>query len=258
MKRHIWLRSAAGLLLVLLLVLTLSVAVSAQENVTDRVYDLEGLLTPGEAETLTAHMDTLSEEHGVQFYLATYRADDVYDDFVGDDYCYEVNDIDHVTSVLLIITYDESDGKYYYDLYTYGRADRAIKNGELSYILDDPAVFDNIKSGQLSAGASAFFDRSAEAYSERVDDSLGVIIGVSGVLSLLIACGVCYGVVTSYKRKQASVDYPLDRYAKLNLTRESDTFAGSAVTRTYVPRNNGGGRSGGSSHGGGGGHRGGR
>ena len=63
----------------------------------------------------------------------------------------------------------------------------------------------------------------------------------------------------AYKMKKKSVDYPLDRYAKLDLTHQSDRFVREYVTRTYSPRSSGGGGGGGGGrHGGGGGHRGGR
>ena len=77
-------------------------------------------------------------------------------------------------------------------------------------------------------------------------------------LILVIALAVCGGVVASYKKKRASVDYPLDQYAKLDLTLDRDRFVREHTTRTYVPRSNGSGGGGGSRHGGGGGHRGGR
>ena len=64
------------------------------------------------------------------------------------------------------------------------------------------------------------------------------------------------GVVAAYKHKKASVDYPLDRYATLELTKEKDSFVRQYTTRTYSPRSSSSG--GGSRHGGGGGHRGGR
>jgi hypothetical protein len=54
------------------------------------------------------------------------------------------------------------------------------------------------------------------------------------------------------------VDYPLDQFAKLKLTGESDSFIGSFVTKRVIQSGSGGSRGGGSSHGGGGGHAGGR
>ena len=92
---------------------------------------------------------------------------------------------------------------------------------------------------------------------EGLGNTLIVTLGAT-VLGVLIGVLVAWGVASSYSRRHPTVDYPLDRYARLELIAESDTFAGKAITRTYVPRSNGGGGGGGSRHGGGGGHRGGR
>ncbi len=236
--------------------------VSASEN-GGRVYDdAADLLTDAEEATLAAQMEELSAKYGAEFYMATYNAYGYSDDFVGDDYCASVEDISRFDAVLFVITYDRYDGEYYYDIYIYGRADSAISDKEVNYILDADAVYNNIKSGKLSDGAAAFFDLSAKAYDGRVGVSYAVIIPVCAVLAILISLLVVKGVKDSYSRKHASADYPLDRFARLELTARSDTFAGTAVTRSYSPRSRssgGGGRSGGSSaHGGGSGHRGGR
>ena len=127
----------------------------------------------------------------------------------------------------------------------------------LDYILDTSDVYYSLKGGEVYEGAVAFFELSAKAYAGRVGVSWAVIIAVSAVISLLIALGVRAAVVADYKKKKASVDYPLDTYARLELTREKDSFVREYTTRTYVPRSNGG-SSGGGRHGGGGGHRGGR
>jgi uncharacterized membrane protein YgcG len=83
----------------------------------------------------------------------------------------------------------------------------------------------------------------------------GIIIFLSAAISIGIAFAVRGAVVAVYRKKKASVDYPLDRYARLELTHESDSFVREYTTRTYSPRSSSGG---GSRHGGGGGHRGGR
>jgi hypothetical protein len=64
-------------------------------------------------------------------------------------------------------------------------------------------------------------------------------------------------VYASYKAKKKSVDYPLDQFAKLELTSQDDVFVGSFVTKRVI-QSSGGGGGGGSSRGGGGGHAGGR
>ena len=93
-----------------------------------------------------------------------------------------------------------------------------------------------------------------------VRNSLMSYVGYFSTIALImiIALAICGGVVYSYKKKKASVDYPLDQYAKLNLTKSNDNFVREYTTRTYCPRSNGNSGGGGSRHGGGGGHRGGR
>ena len=141
-------------------------------------------------------------------------------------------------------------------MYTYGEANYAINQKEVNYILDTYDVYYNLKGGQVYEGAVAFFEMSAEAFTGRVGAPMGVIVVISAIISILIAFGVRAAVVAVYKKKKASVDYPLDRYASLELTHESDSFVREYTTRTYVPRSSG--SSGGGRHGGGGGHRGGR
>ena len=68
---------------------------------------------------------------------------------------------------------------------------------------------------------------------------------IATVISLIIRAGI----VAAYKKKHATVDYPLDRYAKLELTREEDHYVTEHTTRVYSPRSSSGG---GSRHGGGG------
>lgn len=219
-----------------------------------RVHDPADMLTDAEEATLTAHMDELSAQYGVELYMATYDADHLFDDEWGDEYCRKVQNLYGRDAVLLIVTYDRLDRMYYYDMYTYGRANTAIRGVEVNYVLDHGSVYGNLKSGRIVAGATAFFDQSVRCYAERVGISWWIIVAVSAVIALVIALAVCGGVKASYGKKRAKVDYPLDRYAKLDLTRERDAFVREYVTRTYVPRSNGGG----SRHGGGGGHRGGR
>lgn len=229
-------------------------------SVEERVYDPADLLTSAQATKLTDHMNQLSAENGVGLYLATYQAKGYYDDFIGDEYCSQVRDLWGEDAILLIITYDTSDGCYYYDMYTYGHANSAINQKEVNYVLDNPDVYDNLKGGNLAPGATAFFTWSAKAYDGRVGISYAIIFPVCLVIASVIGFFVCLGVAASYRKRRPSVDYPLDRYAKLALTDSRDIFAGKSVTRTYIPPSNSssGSRGGGSSHGGGGGHRGGR
>lgn len=255
MKITVLKKTTALLLAVLCLAVCLTLPMAAEGG--DRVYDPAGMLNTAEAANLNTLLDSLSKEHGVELYLATYEAYDPRDDFYGDDYCVRVRNLKGTDAVLLVVTYEYLNDTYYYNMYTYGEANYAISQKEVNYILDDYDVYDNLKSGYIHDGCEAFFTLSARAFTGRVGVSWGIIIVIAAVISLVIAFIVRSGIVASYRKKKASVDYPLDRYAKLELTHESDAFVREYTTRTYSPRSNGGGGDGGR-HGGGGGHRGGR
>ena len=244
------------LLTVSALLILLCLPVSAGE--VGRIYDPAELLTSEEEASLEARLNDWSDTYEVQLFMATYTAEGYYDDFIGDEYCGQIRNLRGEDAVLLIVTYDLSDRRYYYDMYTYGDANYAISQKEVDFILDHGDVYPNIKGGNVADGAEAFFALSAEAFEGRVGVSWAIIIAVSALIALLIALVVCAGVIASYKKKKASVDYPLDRYAKLELSKNRDTFIREYTTRTYSPKSSGSGGGGGSSHGGGGGHRGGR
>ena len=247
-------KAAALLLAVLCLSVCFALTASAE---TVRVYDPAHLLSDAEECQLAALLDELSAEAGVELYLATYRSKGSYDDFYGDDYCTRVQNIRGTDAVLLVVTYEYPIDTYFYNMYTYGDANYDINQKEVNYILDTYDVYDNLKGGHVYEGAAAFFEMSAKAFTGRVGAPWAVVIVISAVIALIIALAVRAGIVASYKKKKASVDYPLDRFAKLDLTHESDRFVREYTTRTYSPRSSsssgGGGR-----HGGGGGHRGGR
>ena len=255
MKRTVLKRIAALLLTLLCLTVCFALPTAAAEE--ERVYDAVGMLDESEARLLATHMEALSAEYGVEFYMATFLAEDRFDDLYGDHYCAQVKDIRREDSVLLVVTYEMRSRSYYYNVYTYGDATYAINQKEINYILDSYDVYANLKSGYIYTGSVAFFDLSAVAYAGRLGVSWGIIIAVSAIISLIIAVAVRAAVVAAYKKKKATVDYPLDRYAKLELTHEENHFVTEHTTRSYSPRSSGGGGSG-SRHGGGSGHRGGR
>lgn len=255
MKTSVLKKIAALALILLCLAVCLALPLWAAE--TDRVYDPAGMLNATETAKLNALLDQLSKENGVELYLATYNAENRYDDFYGDDYCARVKNLKGSDAVLLVVTYEKFNREHYYDMYTYGEANYAISEKEVNYILDDSDVYDNLKRGRVYDGCEAFFTLSAKAYTGRVGMAWGVIILFSAGISVGIAFAVRGAVIAVYRKKKATVDYPLDRYAKLELTHESDSFVREYTTRSYSPRSSGSG-GGGSRHGGGGGHRGGR
>ena len=230
----------------------------AVEAYDGHIFDPVGMLTLNEALQLSDLLDELSAEAGVELYFATYEADDRYDDFYGDDYCTRVQNIKGTDAVLLVVTYEYPIDTYFYNMYTYGEANYAINQKEVDYILDTSDVYDNLKGGEIYEGAEVFFAMSAQAFAGRVGAPMALVITISAMIALVIALAVCGAVVAAYKRKKATVDYPLDRYAKLELTHAEDYYVTEHTTRTYSPRSSGGGSRGGGRHGGGGGHRGGR
>ncbi len=254
MKKTVLKRSTALLLVLLCLIAVFSLPAAAKEN---RVYDPVGMLTNAEASALATRMDELSKNSDVELYLATYLADDRYDDFYGRDYCSRVQNLNGTDAVLLVVTYEERNRTFYYNVYTYGAANYAINQKEINYILDDSDVYYSLKSGYVHDGATAFFELAGTAYSGRLGAPIALIIVIAAAISVGIAFAIRGVVVAVYRKKRATVDYPLDRYAKLELTHREDHYVTEHTTRTYSPRSSGG-SSGGGRHGGGGGHRGGR
>ncbi len=253
MKRRIFVLTLCVVLLCGAMILPTGATVpSCPEKV---VYDRAGLLTVAEVNALNnAVHEAWHSAEGCAFFVTTHKMNSQYDDiYKGVDFLRDY-DRNGGSVVVLVITLDR--GTYYYDMYYYGRASRRINQREVDYILDHKDVYSNIKGGHLVEGASSFVNLSAQAYNERIAGaSYGVIIAISAVISLVIAVVACIGVKSAYSMKKRSVDYPLDRFAKLELTDHQDTFMGSFVTRRVIQSNSGGG---GSSHGGGRGHAGGR
>ena len=128
-------------------------------------------------------------------------------------------------------------------------------------ILDHRTVLPVIKSGQIYHGASAFLTVASEKYANEVTLPSPYLsaLPVALILGAFVALMICLGIKKSYSTKKRSVDYPLDRFAKLELTEERDEFTGSFVTTRIISSGNGGGRGGsGGGSGGGRGHAGGR
>ncbi|MBQ2735465.1 MAG: TPM domain-containing protein [Clostridia bacterium] len=224
------------------------------------VYDRADLLSDANESALNdAVREVWSMAENCSFYVATHELTYRYAPYyTGDDF---LDDHDFSSSnnlVLLVITLDQ--GTYYYNMYTYGNATNRIRDQEVDFILDHDDVYPNIKSGKLLEGASAFMSLAVKAYDGRIAGASYVtIVIVSFVIALIIGVVACVGVKSAYSMKKKSVDYPLNKFAKLELTDQKDVFTGSFVTKRIIDTDSGGrGGSGGGGRGGGGGHRGGR
>jgi len=169
--------------------------------------------------------------------------------------------------IALCIYHDGSEYCYY--LYTFGPAQKLISDSAVDRILDNNGVYGNIKSGRIAAGSRAFLvaadseytaavkqaeEKAARHEATRVPRAIGVglLVGaIVGGVAVLI-------VVIVYRRKQHGEIYPLDRYARLNLTLSQDRFIGSYVTRVRVNNSSSSGSRGGGGGSFSGGGRGGR
>ncbi len=159
---------------------------------------------------------------------------------------------------LVLLTVSRVGGQYYYYLYTYGRADRNLTDSEVDDILDHSAVYNNLKSGQIYDGISAFAEITEKRINSDffIEPSDIVIAALVAVAVAGISCGI---VAARYKMKLKPTNYPLDRFAKMELTEKSDIFTGSFVTKRRISTSSGGGSHSGRSGGGrSGGGRGGR
>lgn len=248
--------------LALLFLITLTVPVGAEADLSSLpVDDRYKLFSESEFEELCAIAKEESERSGCALYVATFRVprglNSVNAQYTGEMFLDDYGLSEHDDVVVLIVTEDLNRSEYFYDLYTYGKATKRISNKEANYILDHGDV-SVIKDEQLASGCAAFLHLAAKGYRGRVGTSYVKIAIISFVIALAFGLLVCGTVYTSYKQKQKSTEYPLDRYAKLNLTESTDRFAGTFVTKRVIQTGSGGGGGGGSSHGGGGGHRGGR
>lgn len=224
------------------------------------IWDRANLLDDAEEQSLLSQANEYFAHTGCEFAVVTYRERYSSDKYWGEDF---ISDSDRSFSddlILLIIT-EKTNGVYNYDLYLYGDAERRITPEEVDEILDHRTVLPVIKSGQIYHGASAFLTVASEKYANEVTLPSPYLsaLPVALILGAFVALMICLGIKKSYSTKKRSIDYPLDRFAKLELTEERDEFTGSFVTTRIISSGNGGGRGGsGGGSGGGRGHAGGR
>lgn len=254
--------------LTLLLIALLYLPVWAQNKTyeptapTVIVVDLLDTLTKEDEEKIVPHASF--DTHGIDFYLITmqtaYADDRLADNEVGITCGFHTFEAD---AVVLVVRKTGASSKYFYEMYTYGDANDIFSDGDVDRVLDENAVYDNLKSGNVKDGATAFFALCAEeidghyealAAKERRKPLVTALLALGA--GLVAGGGSVLGVWLHYRKKLHGVIYPLDRYAKLNLTHREDRFVGSYVTRVKVNTSSGSGGS--RSGGGGGGFRGGR
>ncbi len=251
MKKRI---GCALLVCVLLMFTVLPLSVAAEG---DHIYDKGGLLTEAEETALESLAAKASAEAECPFHIVTHQMSQLSGEYWGEEFLEDRGFSTRDDRVVLVITKDRA--QYFYDLYLYGKADKKISEREVDTLLDAPDVYNNLKSGALYAGCEAFLALGSELYNTVDWGEVATTLVIAGVLALIAAGITCFCVYRSYTKTPKSVDYPLNKYASLELTEQSDTFTGSFVTRRVIQTNTGN-RSGGGggSRGGGAGHAGGR
>ena len=249
------------LLLIFTLVLLACLPVLGMRIATPiAIEDMLGILSEEDLSSLTYLPDI--NTNGIEFYLITISSEFA-DDRLSDNAVFATCGFSSSTpdAVVLVVRKTRTTQKFFYDMYTYGAANEAFRDSDIDRVLDDDDVYDNLKAGRVGPGAKAFFTLCAEHIEER-NNKLAARERRAPLVTVLVALGVglaaaglsVLGVVLSYRRKLHGITYPLDRYAKLNLTQREDRFIGSFVTRVKIKTSNGSG----GSHSGGGGFRGGR
>ncbi len=141
-----------------------------------------------------------------------------------------------------------------YNIYTYGQANSNITDKEVRRL--ETAVESKLSNDDYAKAALIFIEKAGIAYNGDLRIDIGLIILVSLGISVVVAIIICSIVIAKYKMKMRPTNYPLDKYAKMQLKDKEDVFTGKFVTTRRIQTSNtssGGSRSGG----GGGGHRGG-
>lgn len=210
-----------------------------------RVIDYNSTFSDTDFNRITEACLSAEAETGVKFFVVT-RTDKPSDSEMpgicglnrSDDFC-----------VLLI------QKNRVYTLYTYGTAEKRISSDEVNAILDDNTVYSSIKNGSCVDGALKYISMSADA----VKVPWGIITVVA-VIAGAVACGIaCSIVIGKYKMKMRPTNYPLDKFARLDLKNQEDTFLTKHVAVFVSSSGGGGGARGGSGgHVSGGGARGSR
>lgn len=241
----------------LLGVLTLGASAEIYPDYLANVNDVDNLLADEDEQTINAALAEARETAGVPVcaYVFAYKGFNVHGDDVLAEYGMTNQEPDLVLLVVEVMSYEVN-----YYMYTYGDAYYKINEKELDYILDDSRVYNNLKNGDIADGLCAYAELSAEAYAGRLGVSWRLILIVALIIGAIVGWISISSIKASYKRKNPSQSYPLDRFAKLDLKKQSDRVIGKFVTTTVISSGGHGGRGGGGrpGGGGGGGYRGGR
>lgn len=260
------------ILAVLLLCILSGMTVCAA--VSDQIYDEAGLLSAGEAESLSASIDGLREKWDFNFIiLSTNDAGGKDEIEYADDFYYEKGYADNERKGGLTLFIDMDNRKV-----------RVKTDGDVIYYLTDERIEDVIDAGyealrngeyydcymDMLAQAVVYFERGIPSNQYTYDEETGRIKRYRSIqwyealIALLVAAGAAgiagVSVFGRYRLKWGQYTYDYKENGRLDLKRDSDRFINKSVTARRIPKNNGSGGSGGgggrsSTHSSGGGHR---
>ncbi len=209
------------------------------------VYDRVGVFTESEIAEIEVAAKKYYAKSYASVYVVTARTatSTGYD---GDDFLSEYG----ISGDGIVLIINDNVNRNY-NIYPYGKCYSKISDSEYNEILDTPAVYNNIKSGNYKSGAIACIELCEIACRSNVKGFvIGAFITVSIITLIFVSC-----TVYSYKKKSRSEKYPLNRFARLDLTLRRDDFITKFVTVHVIKSNSssGGGSRGGSRGGGRGG-----
>lgn len=241
----------ATALLILASIFVLCLPSCSERVVNDRcVYDIANIISDEDEQRIN---DAAKEAENSRFIVVTHNAGygtKLYGETVMRDMGLDESE----NTVIFVITVLHST--YYCNMYTFGTADRRISDSEVEDImLDNDAVIAAVKSGRFGDAMVSCIESSNAA----VEIPWAIIIIIALIIGAVAGGAVCGAVKAKYKMRLRPTNYPLDKYAKMELTDRNDDFINSRVTVQRISNGSsgrGGGRSGGG-FGGGSGHRGG-
>lgn len=231
----------------------ISFGTSANSVENSRFIDEDNYVTSADGIKLEQRLRKAEENTGVAFRVYVYEYS-AYSGYV-DMYDYERivgESFDNL--VLLVVSYEY--GEYYYELFTKGSAHTGISDKEVNKILDNGEVYDNIKSGKLYEGIDSFITLAEKAALGKLRNSFKSVFITSLIISIIVGTVATVCVALKYRKKLHSVSYPLEKYARLNLSVANDNFKNKTVTRVRVKDSSSSSRSGGGRSFSGGGSRG--
>lgn len=213
------------------------------DNQEKIVYDRVDVFTDFEIAEIEEAARRFYAKSYASVYVVTARTNDPtgYD---GDDFRSEYGISGD--GIILIIN---DNSRRNYNIYPYGKCYSKISDSEYNEILDTPSVYNNIKSGNYTAGAIACIELCEKASRPNVGGyAVGASITVAITVLIFVLC-----TVYSYKKKSRSEKYPLSRFARLDLKLRRDDFITKFVTVQVIKSSSSSGSSGGSRGGGRGG-----